>query len=331
MVLIHILLTILKILGILVLVMLGMILLAVLCLLFVPVTYAAWGKKTESDLEGRVRVAWLFGGLSGTVCYRDKQTGVEIRVLGIPLFRLRRWLQARKKKKGSSEKKPQTAGRDSSAARVSTEKKKAEKTVPSEEPKQTIPSDKTEGQERTDKDQTADAGGKPGPDLPENGFSKTLQMIRNRILGLFQRILSIPRRLLERFRKIRLTISRICDRIKRWKDFLTLDTTKRAVKFLLGRGRALLHHILPRKVRGDITMGFDDPSVTGQVLAAAGVLYPLYKESIQITPVFDRKVLEGELKIRGRLLGWMFLWTAWKIYRNQDIRTTWKGFQNKEA
>lgn len=90
-------------------------------------------------------------------------------------------------------------------------------------------------------------------------------------------------------------------------------------------------HILPRKVRGHVTVGFEDPSMTGQLLAAAGVLYPLYREQIQITPVFDRQVLEGEVKIKGRIFGVAFAWTAWKIYRNQDVRITWQAFRNKEA
>ena len=128
-----------------------------------------------------------------------------------------------------------------------------------------------------------------------------------------------------------LTFRRFCDKIRRWKEFLTRDTTKAAVKFLLGRGRALLVHILPRKVRGNVTVGFEDPAMTGQLLAAAGVFYPLYKENIQITPVFDRQVLEGDFLIKGRIFGAAFVWTAWKIYRNRNVRITWQGFRNKEA
>ena len=128
-----------------------------------------------------------------------------------------------------------------------------------------------------------------------------------------------------------LTFRRFCDKIRRWKEFLTRDTTKAAVKFLLGRGRALLVHILPRKVRGNVTVGFEDPAMTGQLLAAAGVFYPLYKENIQITPVFDRQVLEGNFLIKGRIFGAAFVWTAWKIYRNRNVRITWQGFRNKEA
>ena len=343
MVLIHILLTILKILGILILAILGLILLAVLCLLFVPVTYAARGKKTGDDLEGSVRIAWLFGGLSGTVWYRDKRKGFEIRVLGIPILRLRRWLQARKKEKSSAGEKIRIGGDDRPAAPVKTEEEKTEKEKAEKEKteKEKAEKKKTENTENPrERLSSQPSQQKAGPSEEGRGRKETvppkepdpaMSSEKEQTPGLLRRILSVPRRLVEKIRKIRLTIREICDRIRRWKDFLTLDTTKRAVKFLLGTGRDLLRHILPRKVRGDITVGFDDPSVTGRVLAAAGVLYPLYKENVQITPVFDRKILEGELRIRGRIFGAMFLWTAWKVYRNRDIRTTWKGFQNKEA
>lgn len=333
MVLIHILLTILKILGILILAILGLILLAVLCLLFVPVTYAARGKKTGDDLEGSVRIAWLFGGLSGTVWYRDKRKEFEIRVLGIPILRLRRWLQARKKEKSSAGEKIRIGGDDRPAASVKTEREKAEKEKTEKEKTENTenPRERLSSRPLQQKAGPSEEGRGRKETVPSKEPDPVMSSEKEQTPGLLRRILSFPRRLVEKIRKIRLTIRGICDRIRRWKDFLTLDTTKRAVKFLLGTGRDLLRHILPRKVRGDITVGFDDPSVTGRVLAAAGVLYPLYKENVLITPVFDRKILEGELRIRGRIFGAMFLWTAWKVYRNRDIRTTWKGFQNKEA
>src|SRR5699024_10610932 len=71
-----------------------------------------------------------------------------------------------------------------------------------------------------------------------------------RIRSFFVRLVQLPGKIAGRIRKMWLTFRRFCDKIRRWKEFLTRDTTKAAVKFLLGRGRTLLVHILPRKVRG---------------------------------------------------------------------------------
>ena len=169
---------------------------------------------------------------------------------------------------------------------------------------------------------------------PKRGPGRIAAAVGNlwrRIRSFFVRLVQLPGKIAGRIRKMWLTFRRFCDKIRRWKEFLTRDTTKAAVKFLLGRGRALLVHILPRKVRGNVTVGFEDPAMTGQLLAAAGVFYPLYKENIQITPVFDRQVLEGDFLIKGRIFGAAFVWTAWKIYRNRNVRITWQGFRNKEA
>ena len=58
------------------------------------------------------------------------------------------------------------------------------------------------------------------------------------------------------------------------------------------------------------------------------VCFPCTKEFKQ---QFDRQVLEGDFLIKGRIFGAAFVWTAWKIYRNRNVRITWQGFRNKEA
>ena len=58
----HVILTILKILGILLLVILGLLLAIVLSVLFVPVRYQLEGEKPSpgwSEANGKIRVSWL--------------------------------------------------------------------------------------------------------------------------------------------------------------------------------------------------------------------------------------------------------------------------------
>ena len=86
--LLHIILTILKILGILILILLALILLTLFSLLFVPVTYRIRGRREKNDeqkeiLEGSAVVCWLFGLLRVTAAYREQNTFLTIRILGI--------------------------------------------------------------------------------------------------------------------------------------------------------------------------------------------------------------------------------------------------------
>ena len=393
MLLLHILLTILKILGILLLIAVGLLLLIVLALLFVPVTYTVQGDKSQETWGISGRVSWLFGGISARFWHRG-ETGWELRLLGIPVRKLMRRLRGGKrrkrqekktssgrKEKGASAGQERPEGKEPSAeGNVTAGKKDAVKREQSFSEEVSVqsgpsPSEETFVKRESSLSEEISANGEPSPSdespvqrtpsfskgssvqkephvqkessgqetkaaegtefgEPKRGPGRIAAAVGNlwrRIRSFFVRLVQLPGKIAGRIRKMWLTFRRFCDKIRRWKEFLTRDTTKAAVKFLLGRGRALLVHILPRKVRGNVTVGFEDPAMTGQLLAAAGVFYPLYKENIQITPVFDRQVLEGDFLIKGRIFGAAFVWTAWKIYRNRNVRITWQGFRNKEA
>lgn len=333
MLLLHILLTILKILGILLLIAVGLLLLIVLALLFVPVTYTVQGDKSQETWGISGRVSWLFGGISARFWHRG-ETGWELRLLGIPVRKLMRRLRGGKRRK-RQEKKTSSGRKEKGASAQNGPSPSDESPVqrtPSFSKGSSVQKEPLAQKESPCQETKAAEGTESGE--PKRGPGRIAAAVGNlwrRIRSFFVRLVQLPGKIAGRIRKMWLTFRRFCDKIRRWKEFLTRDTTKAAVKFLLGRGRALLVHILPRKVRGNVTVGFEDPAMTGQLLAAAGVFYPLYKENIQITPVFDRQVLEGDFLIKGRIFGAAFVWTAWKIYRNRNVRITWQGFRNKEA
>ncbi len=84
----HIILGIIKVVGILLLIVLGIFLLGILALLFCPVTYRAQGSKGTDSYEGYVQIAWLFRLVSFMFSFRSGTEGsFSIRVLGIPLNR----------------------------------------------------------------------------------------------------------------------------------------------------------------------------------------------------------------------------------------------------
>ena len=333
MLLLHILLTILKILGILLLIAVGLLLLIVLALLFVPVTYKVQGDKSQETWGISGRVSWLFGGISARFWHRG-EIGWELRLLGIPVRKLMRRLRGGKRRK-RQEKKTSSGRKEKGASAQNGPSPSDESPVqrtPSISKGSSVQKEPLAQKESPCQETKAAEGTEFGE--PKRGPGRIAAAVGNlwrRIRSFFVRLVQLPGKIAGRIRKMWLTFRRFCDKIRRWKEFLTRDTTKAAVKFLLGRGRALLVHILPRKVRGNVTVGFEDPAMTGQLLAAAGVFYPLYKENIQITPVFDRQVLEGDFLIKGRIFGAAFVWTAWKIYRNRNVRITWQGFRNKEA
>ena len=105
----------------------------------------------------------------------------------------------------------------------------------------------------------------------------------------------------------------------------------RSLQFLLGRGRGILKHILPKKMKGNLIYGFDDPALTGQLLGAFAVFYPVYRNRLQITPVFDHAVLEGKLELKGRIFTVYLAVQALRILLQKDVKVTYRRLQNKEA
>ena len=89
---------------------------------------------------------------------------------------------------------------------------------------------------------------------------------------------------------------------------------------MLQEGKKMLAHVKPRKIEGRIKFGTEDPCLTGEILGAAGIFYPLYGENFSIEPCFDQTVLEGTISLKGRMYGIVLLISAVKILRSRDIR-----------
>ena len=79
---IHILLTILKIIGIILLVIIGLILAILLCVLFVPVRYKAKIDYQEGKPDISVNVSYFLHAISVNAVYRDKKISKVLKIFG---------------------------------------------------------------------------------------------------------------------------------------------------------------------------------------------------------------------------------------------------------
>ncbi|MBS6196730.1 MAG: DUF2953 domain-containing protein [Clostridiales bacterium] len=356
----HIILTILKILGILLLVLLSIVLALVLAVLFVPFCYSAKGEKAGKEWTARAAFSWLFHLIHVRAVYEQGKTGFEVFLLGIPLLAVKRKLDRNKERRRAKQKERPRKAEHSAAAEALQEEGKnaaaealsgAEQQAAARTTQEFLP----EAEQQTAAKPTQQAAVKP----PQESKSRTTaeihqepeiqkpaqiqkkakpestqnpgQGIFGKLKNLLAKILHFPSACMEKLKKIRLTFRGICDTIREWRTFIKKDSTKQAVRFLYTRGKGLLRHILPKKVRGNIIFGFGDPALTGQLLGIMGMLCPLYKNKLQMTPVFDRAVFEGEISLKGRIFVCYLLWTAWKVWRNKDVKVTYQRFQHKEA
>ena len=310
----HVILTILKILGIILLVLLGLLLVIVFSVLFVPVRYRLEGEKSSpgwSEANGKVRVSWLLHLIHLRIQYREKELDWECYLFGVPLKKagaaVREWKKKRRKKKIQEQKerrKKAVQQKNKPEKRTAAKKKGQEKPLQIEEKTEI----KTAERKQQEKEKVSDK----------------LSRFWNRCKKIVGSILKFPGKLKKKLTNIRLTFRGFCDKIKRWQTLWNEESTQAALHFLTEKGRKLIRHVLPRKIRGSITFGCEDPALTGQILGAVAIAYPLYGKGVAVYPRFEEKILEGQLQVKGRIVVACLLWQAWKIYRNPDVRKTLK-------
>lgn len=291
----------------------GALLLSVLLLLlFCPVRYLIQGSKPEeggmSGLKGQIRVSWLFRGITFRLFYENKETKTDFRIFGISADKFRR----RKKKASGKSARPEE--------KISDENISAEKELPSvTETKEKTEMLKIQEKAAKEKEEKREEIQESEPEKKKPGLLK----------GFMEKIKSIPAKI----RKIRLTIKRTCVKIEWWKGFFSNPRIKEAISFCWKDIKKLIRHILPVKVEGNVTFGFEDPSITGRIVALLGMSIPFHKNRIQVMPLFqtDRNILEGNIKMKGRIYGVVLVKTAAEIYFNKNVKYMINRWKHKEA
>lgn len=335
----YVILTILKILGIILLVLLVI----VFSVLFVPVRYRLEGEKSSpgwSEANGKVKVSWVLHLIHLRIQYQEKELDWECYLFGVPLKKagaaVREWKKKRRKKKVQEQKerrKKAVQQKNEPEKRTAAKKKGQEKPLQIEEKTRTAAKEQKSTEKQTNPEKsktTAPEAKKTEIETAERKqqekekVSDKLSRFWNRCKKIVGSILEFPGKLKKKLTNIRLTFRGFYDKIKQWRTLWNEESTLAALHFLTEKGRKLIRHVLPRKIRGSITFGCEDPALTGQILGAVAIAYPLYGKGVAVYPRFEEKILEGQLQMKGRIVVACLLWQAWKIYRNPDVRKTLK-------
>lgn len=322
----HILWMLIKLILILLGTVLGLAVLVLLLLLFCPVRYSAEALKETSsfkETEAAVRVSWLFGGISFTFRRIQGKNTQKLCVFGIPVLSL---LQKRKQKKAA-------AGKVQTAEKSPLSEQPTEKPLP--ETKISLPQEKKPDIPYG----SAEAKQKKDPETGTSDLSESDEKIRtenkNKISALLDKLKEIMDRLAQlpsMLSKIPLTIRRIYDKIDWYRQFFEHPRTKEAVSLVLDRSKKLMHHVFPKKIKGKVTFGSEDPSITGTALAVLGMTMPFHKNRVEIVPVFDNQnILEGNIKIKGRIYGFVPVKMLAELYFNKNIKYIISRWKHKEV
>lgn len=310
-----ILLTILKIIGIILLVLIGLILLAAAVILLVPIRYQGEGAREEKILSGSVKLTWLLHMISASASLSEDGMKIRIGLFGKTIYpktkKLPKKSKAKKmpkqeapKKSEKSEKPKQQSDTVSKEVATIYEPQKSISELPKKEKKVVYEAPEAEKKQQSQKEKSA------RPD------------VKSKFEAIKQKLLAVK----EKFIDSKEGIQKVKNKIDYWKNMLTSATMKEAMEFLWKKTKGLLHHILPRKITGRIHFGFEDPSKTGKTLAYFSMLYPFTKENLVIEPEFETEelILEGDIAFRGRIRLGYLVYVALSVVLNKNIRRQYK-------
>ena len=323
----HILWMIFKVILILLGILLGVLLAMILLVLFCPVRYQAEAEGSLQEwkkVRGTVRVSWLFRGVSVKAVFSGGKLNPEIRLLGISL---NRFLKKRTAPEPSEKAENPKAAEKEKPRKIPEPEKTPELPEPEKLPELPEP-DRPEEQPAEQKEKTKHTKEKPVEPEEKMAEPEETQVDPKEKTGFFRKIRNKFSGLMEKLKNIQKTIEELREKIRgvrekleQGKAFLTEPRVKEAMSYVWKKLKTLIRHVFPRKLEGRITFGWDDPSVTGMVLAAMGITMPFHRNCVELNPLFDgEKVLEGTIKLRGRIYAFMLLKTFLQVYFHKNIR-----------
>lgn len=341
---VHILLWIIKVIGIVLAAVLGLILFLFFIVLLGPIGYEAVGQAEETrKAEGRI--SWLWFVIRYKIHY-DSQNEIwwKLRVFGIPILSS----EKQRKKKADNQKKKAAEREKESPGNEAVERQKnfSKETLPVE--KEAVPQngdleatayggkDKTlkeipemrdleaTAYEKEEKNAAADKKELDALKIKESSDQRKKQRkpsliwrrISEKIKNIRNKIKEIPQKLL----RLRDRGKEVLERFQEIREYFLGERNKEVLKGILTVLKKMLRHILPNQLRGRVEFGLEDPYRMGQVLALLGVLMPIYQDKLEVHPDFEEEKLKGDLSCKGRIIPGYLLFYLLKLFLDRDVR-----------
>ena len=300
MLLLHILLFLLKLIGIVLLVILGLILLILAIILLTPIRYRIGASKYQT-IQAEGKVMWLFRLIEmvfklDTGAEEGKRLHLSFRIAWLKLYDNQKPKEKRIKQKKTRKTKSKP------------ESKQSEKVIQAAKPEQSeakVQPIKTEQAAEMKHEEKLIEGPKESAvekilRLVKNAANKILSLIRG-VFSLICSILGIPLKIMDGLEKLENFFTKLREKKEAFLAFYNETHNHQWFTAFWDRLKILLLRILPRADRLYLHFGFEDPATTGQVLGGLSILYPICGEKMELCPEFNEEILEGEVKCHGRI------------------------------
>jgi len=340
---------ILKLIGWILLAVLGLLVLVLAAALFTPLCYEAEVDCPGAlpDLEAGVRFRIFFRLVSGSFRYQNKKFSWNIRAAWIKLGNQADAEEAEEKTEEAAYDLAKAGEEELERIAVEPEEKETKETgVKNPEAEEETKESGADSPEEESKETGAEnpetieemkesGAGNPEVTAEESGEVERIQVksmavenqkiesVSESTLAVEEQKKSLTDKIAAFFEKIKYTFDRMCAKIRILLEkkeivtgFLTSEIHQSAFQKCLAELKKMLFRLRPRRVAGEIRFGFEDPSLTGRVLAGLSMAFPYWGDHVRCSPDFEEKVLEGRLSVGGSLrllpaaaMGWNLLWS----------------------
>ena len=337
----HILFLIFKIICWILLVVLCLVVLAACLVLFTPLRYQVRA-KCEGDvasLAAEADFSVFFHLVRASVRYVDQKLSWQ---LGIAWKKISSEPGASKEDEGEGKKKAEETENVMDKREDVPVKKEAETPIVPEAPAVTRGEEDARGRKQPlgqERLKPAKEDSKP-KQSPKNTFAKEDSKPKESPQQTSAKEDSKPKeplfaKISDLVEKLKCTFQEICGKMETLQkkkdvlvDFVTDEVHAGALKKVLFEVKKLLRRLLPKKLQANVRFGFEDPSVTGRVLAGVSVIYPSICEHLDIRPDFGQEVLEGSMFMKGQVRACIFAAMLCNLLLNANCRRTLLDIKN---
>lgn len=324
----HILLLVLKIIGILILIVLGILLTLLLLVLFVPICYRINGEKeNQKDIKGNLCLSWLLHILSIYV-FMDEEISASVKIFGISVFSKKSYEGKKFQKKSwkNSETKKTTKNSNLSFSEKKEKSFDTDTGITIDE-RATFTNDFNGETKEKEKDEIQKNF--PANIQRKRKVRKQNQQQRNKkniFYKIWERVIWILSELKRKYyqmlsvlKNLRYYYTEFFDKkdilIQAWQNKMN----RKGICFLWETIKKLLNHIAPKKWTGYIHFGTNSPENTGKILGLIGVFGGIIGILPEIQPDFEKKVLEGKFTVKGRIYIFYLIQLFIQVWKKKEV------------
>lgn len=337
---IGVLLTILKVLGIILLSILGLLLIIILLFLFVPFVYKIRVKYVGKQLEAEGEVSFLFRLLRARAAYKD-ELSYEAKAAFFTLIS--------SEKAGRDEEDGKEAHKESKAADVKAEDTSLKTTEAGTSTGITGPEEAEEAKVETGTRQEAETQipkstvvereleaeadskqvneeNKADKKAKSKKAKKQKSKKTKKKLNIFAKIEEIKEKIEAKWTAFKEDFLSLNNKKEAVLKFINAEGTADGIFYLLTQSKILVKMILPKKIKGWLRFGTGDVYTEGQYLTYLCFVYPLYAGKFDILPEWDEEVIEVDASFSGKIRMFAMLLIGLKLLFSKKVKALLRNF-----